>query len=289
MNPLSRVSRGLLCVLALCAWSECGAERARAAPRETPPTAGTASGAYADVHGLKMFYESRGDGPVLVLLHGGLASIPVWQEALDFFSQHFRVIAPEQMGHGRTADDPGRPFNYHDMAEDTVELLRQLDVKAARFLGWSDGGIIGLDMAMNHPQLVRSLAISGANLKPPPSAAPRKHMRPEDVPAFLHDAYVRLTPDGADHWPILVSRLEEMWWSQPSFTEADLAKITARTLVIAGDRDFVTPEESVELWRGIPAAELWIVPNGTHGVPKLHASDFNATVLAFFNRASATP
>ena len=100
---------------------------------------------YAAVNRLNMYYEVHGDGPPLLLLHGGTGSIPAkW---IPFFSTQFRVIAMEQMGHGRTADVMDRSFHCHDMAEDTVELMRQLGIESAVVVGFSDGGIIGLDMA----------------------------------------------------------------------------------------------------------------------------------------------
>ncbi|MEP6893827.1 MAG: alpha/beta hydrolase [Gaiellaceae bacterium] len=115
---------------------------------------------YAAVNGLNMYYEDHGEGPALLLLHGGSGSIP--EKWIPFFSPPFRVIAMEQMGHGRTADVTERPFHYHDMAEDTVELMRQLGIARAAIVGYSDGGIIGLDMAIHHPGRVTKLAITGA-------------------------------------------------------------------------------------------------------------------------------
>ncbi len=102
----------------------------------------------------------------LVILHCGTCAIDVWPQSIAFFSKRYQVIAPEQMGHGHTADDPKRAFDYHAMAEDTVELLRQLKVEGAFLIGWSDGGIIALDIAMHHPDLVKKLAVSGANIHP---------------------------------------------------------------------------------------------------------------------------
>jgi pimeloyl-ACP methyl ester carboxylesterase len=107
---------------------------------------------YAAVNGLNMYYEVHGEGPPLLLLHGGSGSIP--EKWIPFFSPRFQVIAMEHMGHGRTADLGDRPFHYHDMAEDTVELMRQLKVESAVVVGYSDGGIIGLDIAIHHPEIV---------------------------------------------------------------------------------------------------------------------------------------
>jgi pimeloyl-ACP methyl ester carboxylesterase len=249
-----------------------------------PKPSAPETGHYASVHGLKMYYEIHGAGPPLLLLHGGLSSIPVWPQAIEYFSREYQVIAPEQMGHGRTADDPGRPMDYHAMAEDTVELLRQLKIAQVFVLGHSDGGIVGLDLAINHPGLVRKLAVSGANFSPaaPPKPGETHQMSADDIPKFIREPYERLSPDGPAHWPVLFARVSAMWQTQPNFTRPQLAAIVAPTLVIAGDHDFVSPEYTVALWRAVPKAELWIAANSTHGLPVRRAELFNRTVDAFF-------
>ena len=118
---------------------------------------------FAAVNGIDMYYEIHGDGSPLLLLHGGMASTP--EKWIPFFAPHFRVIAPEQMGQGRTADLVDRPLHYHDMAEDTLELMSQLGIGSARVIGYSDGGIIGLDMAIHHPKRVTSLVVTGATAR----------------------------------------------------------------------------------------------------------------------------
>ena len=250
---------------------------APAAAKEATPSG---QGHYAAVHGLKMYYEIHGQGETLLLLHGGLASIPVWPEAIAYFSKNYQVIAPEQMGHGRTADMPSRPMDYHAMAEDTVELLRQLNIKAVYVLGWSDGGIVGFDLAINHPDLVKKLAVSGASYTPNVPATPPD--APDHIPQFIREPYERLSPDGAAHWPVFLARLRTMWLTQPNIAPEKLAAITAPTLVMAGDHDFYSPEYTATMWRFIPKAQLWIAPNSTHGLPKMRAALFNEMVGNFF-------
>jgi pimeloyl-ACP methyl ester carboxylesterase len=221
---------------------------------------------YAAVNGLNMYYEVHGEGPPLMLLHGGLGSIP--EKWIPFFSPPFQVIAMEQMGHGRTTDLVDRPFHYHDMAEDTVELMRQLGIESASVLGYSDGGIIGLDMAIHNPERVTKLAVTGANCRTDGYTAENlEWVRSFDPDAYpVSDAYARLSPDGADHWPILLRRLKPMWTVEPSFTHEQLQSIGAPTLVIVGDDDIVTPGHAVEMFRTIPAAQLCVVPHSGHGV-----------------------
>jgi len=213
-----------------------------------------------------MYYEVHGEGPPLLLLHGGSGSIP--EKWIPFFSPRFQVIAMEQMGHGRTADLPDRPFHYHDMAEDTVELMRQLGIESAAIVGYSDGGIIGLDLAIHHPERVAKLAVTGANSRTDGYTAENlelvRSLNPDAEP--VSDAYARLSPDGAEHWPIVLRRLQRMWAVEPSFTREQLQSIEAPTLVIVGDADIVTPEHAVEMFRTIPAAQLCVVPHSGHGV-----------------------
>jgi pimeloyl-ACP methyl ester carboxylesterase len=218
------------------------------------------------VNGLSMYYEAHGAGPPLLLLHGGWDSIP--EKWLPFFTSHFRVIAPEQMGHGRTADRVDRSFHYHDMAEDTVELMRRLGIESALVVGYSDGGIIGLDMAIHHPERVTKLALTGANARLDGYTTEYQNWVHDLDPGShpVSDDYRRLSPDGAEHWPVFLRRLKIMWASEPSYTDEGLQRIEAPTLLIIGDCDIVTPEHAVEMFRTIPNAQLCVVPNASHGV-----------------------
>ena len=222
--------------------------------------------AYAAINGLNMYYEEHGDGPPLLLLHGGAGSIP--ERWIPLFSPRFRVIAMEQMGHGRTADLLDRPFHYHDMAEDTIELMRHLGIESACVVGYSDGGIIGLDIAIHHPDRVTKLAITGANARTDGYTAENQEMmrnlKPGDMP--ISESYRRLSPDGADHWPVFIDRLLRMWSVEPSLTGEELQSIKAPTLIIVGDDDIVRTEHSVEMFRAIPHAQLCVVPDSGHGV-----------------------
>jgi pimeloyl-ACP methyl ester carboxylesterase len=235
---------------------------------------------YSAVNGLNMYYEVHGDGPALLLLHGGSGSVP--EKWIPFFSPRFQVIATEQMGHGRTADLIDRPFHYHDMAEDTVELMRQLGIERASVLGYSDGGIIGLDMAIHHSERVTRLAITGANSRIDGYTAENlvwiDSFDPDDAP--VSDAYARLSPDGPDHWPIVLRRLKRMWAVEPSFTREQLQSIQAPTLIVVGDNDIVTPEHAVEMFRSIPGAQLSVVPGAGHGAMP------NETILTFLQETS---
>ena len=185
------------------------------------------------------------------------------------------------MGDGRTADAVNRSFHYHDMAEDTVELMRQLEIESAVVVGFSDGGIIGLDMAIHHPERVAKLVVSGANSRTDGYTSENlewvRTFNPDDEP--VTDAYGHLSPDGADHWPTFLGRLRPMWATEPNFTRAEMQSIEAPTLIIVGDGDIVRPEHAVEMFRMIPDSQLCVVPHAGHGVmPK-------ETILTFLQEA----
>jgi len=240
-----------------------------------PPPSAEDPMPYAAVNGLEMYHEVHGEGPPLLLLHGGSGSIiEPW---ILPFSSSYQVIAVEQMGHGRTADDPSRPFHYHDMAEDTLGLMDHLGVQRAVVVGHSDGGIIGLDLAIHHPERVDRLVATGANARTDGYTAENLGWIHDFDPAELpvSAAYARLSPDGPEHWPIFVARLKRMWSEEPDLTDAELATIKAPTLLIVGDADIVTVEHTVDMFRTIPNARLCVVPQAGHG-----AMPFE-TVLAF--------
>jgi pimeloyl-ACP methyl ester carboxylesterase len=230
---------------------------------------------YASVNGLNMYYEIHGSGSPLLMLHGGSGSIS--EEWIPPFGAQFQVIAVEQMGHGRTADVMDRPFHYHDMAEDTVELMRQLEIASAVIVGYSDGGIIGLDIAIHHPEHVTKLVVTGANARTDGYTKENlewvRTLDPDGEP--VSDSYRSLSPDGAEHWPIFLGRLRSMWAVEPSIASEQLERIAAPTLLIIGDAD-----HAVEMFRTIPAAQLCVVPHAGHGVMPME------TVLTFLSEAS---
>jgi pimeloyl-ACP methyl ester carboxylesterase len=238
---------------------------------------------YAEVNGLDMYYEIHGDGPPLLLLHGGCGSISeLW---VSYFSPTFRVIAPEQMGHGRTADVVDRAFHYHDMAEDTVALMRELRIESASIVGYSDGGIIGLDIAIHHPERVSKLVVTGSNTRAdgytPDNLEWLRTFDPHETP--VTDDYARRSPHGAGYWPKLRERLRPMWLAEPNYSRDEVRGIGAPTLIIIGDDDIVTPEHAVEMFRTIPDARLCVIPRARHGVmPK-------ETILTFLHGDARIP
>lgn len=237
------------------------------------PEAIEVRGAHAGVNGVKLYYEVRGSGSPVVLLHGGLNTIETsFSKVLPDLARRYKVVAIEQRGHGHTADSDG-PLAYARMADDTAALLRHLDLGRADLVGWSDGGIIALLVASGHPQLVRRVVVSGVNTRldglPADSVKWLRETTADGLVKVLRkelrEAYDRAAPDGPAHWPIVVAKVRELWLSPVTVEKAQLAAIEAPVLVIAGDQDrFATPEHSVEIFRSLRRAQLWLVPGTGH-------------------------
>jgi pimeloyl-ACP methyl ester carboxylesterase len=232
-----------------------------------------------------MYYEVRGQGPVLVLLHGGGGNGMQFSHQVPAFERHFRLILPDMCAQGRTTDRPG-PLTYHAMAEDVIALMDQLGVKTFDVMGWSDGGNTGIDLAIHHPDRVRRLVTFGANFSP-------SGLQPGDVAwndtataaAFgegMHQSWTRLSPD-PDHYEAAMNKIILMWKTLPKFTVAELRSIRAPVLVCAGDHDLIRTEHTEALARAIPGAQLWIVPGASHGVILEKPEAVNARVLEFLS------
>jgi pimeloyl-ACP methyl ester carboxylesterase len=150
----------------------------------------------------------------------------------------------------------------------------------------SDGGIVGLDMAIHHPERVRKLGVTGANFRTDAYVEGFLNwlvtVKPDDWPPESCKMYERLSPDGPSHWPVVLERLQRMWAVEPEYTLEQMANINAPTLVIVGDRDLITLEHSVEMFRVIPDAQLAVLPNAGHGVVP------EETILTFFSEPLAS-
>jgi pimeloyl-ACP methyl ester carboxylesterase len=235
--------------------------------------------ARAHVNGVDTWYEERGEGEPLVLLHPGGADARAWGPAIDPLASRFRVFTPERRGHGRTPDVEG-PFTFAAMAADTVAFLEQVVGGPADLVGYSAGAVVALEVALRRPDLVRRLVlISGV------------FHRDGWIPAAIdpalppHDAiargYAELSPDGADHFPVVVEKLRRMNFEEPRLEVDDLAAVGSRTLVMLGDDDEVVIEHGVACYRAIPDAELAVIPGTSHGLLHEKPELCNSMLLEF--------
>ncbi|WP_399945833.1 alpha/beta fold hydrolase [Streptomyces sp. BBFR25] len=228
-------------------------------------------GEYADLPGVRTWYEAEGTGEPLVLLHGGLCTNDTWGAQRPDLAAAYRVLLPERRAHGHTPDVPG-PLTYRDMAEDTVAFVETVVGGPAHLVGWSDGGVVALLVAVARPDLVRRAVVIGANFRPGTECFAEPGMLDAMTPegpdlAFFRELYEAVSPDGADHWPVVAAKVLDMWRTQPTLTADELARVRAPTLVMAGDDDLMTLEHTTALYRAVPGAQLAVVPGASHLVP----------------------
>jgi pimeloyl-ACP methyl ester carboxylesterase len=237
-----------------------------------------------DIDGLPVFYETEGDGDPIVLLHGGLADNSTWAAQFGGFSPHRWVIAPERQGHGHTPDRPG-PITYEAMADQTVRFLVALDLGPVDLLGWSDGGMVGTLIAAEHPDLVRTLSVTGSGFSSagyvPGAMEEFLALPPDDEEMALFAAmYAGASPDGPEHFPEMWEKIRTLWAEPFDWTD-QLKRITAPTLVIVGDDDYIAVGHAEEFSRGVSNGQLAVVPGASHLLPMEKPDLFNELVLAF--------
>ncbi|MFR0353201.1 alpha/beta fold hydrolase [Streptomyces sediminimaris] len=247
-------------------------------------------GDYVALPGVRTWYETDGaeDAEPLLLLHGGMCTNETWGAQRADLAAAYRLFLPERRAHGHTPDVEG-PLSYGDMADDTVDFIEAVVETPVHLVGWSDGGIVALLVALVRPDLVRRVVAIGANFRPTPEIAADPAMfehLTDDGPATapLRDMYAAASPDGAGHWPVVVRKLADMFAVEPALTTADLSRITAPTLVLAGDDDMMTLEHTIDLYRAIPASQLAIVPGTSHAAPMEKPALVNRLILDFLTK-----
>ena len=236
-------------------------------------------GRYIAANGLDIYYEEYGEGEPLLLLHGGTATVQSWQQHIPAFAPHFRVIALDSRGHGKT-NNPAGELSYSMMAADVAAFIQALDLEKPLVLGYSDGGQIALELGMRYPDLASALVLGGTCYKFPeqyfealkgfgvvPSGAvtvERMQIESPEWVEYLKTEHARA--DDSDYWQTLMKQISSLWWNVQDYRIEDLEKITAPTLIILGDRDEGAGlEQAVEMYRYIPNAELAVLPNADHG------------------------
>lgn len=228
------------------------------------------AGSYKEINGIKMYYEVYGSGKPLVLLHGNGGSIKGHGHRIAYFKQFFKVIAIDSRGHGKSVDPSNKQLNYVDMTRDVSTLLDSLKIDSAYVWGQSDGGILGLLLAINHPEKVSKLSTFGANLFPGKKAVY------DEIDTMVKET-LKTTKD--PHTVNLYNLLEY----QPNITEKDLHKIKCPVLIMSGDRDAIRLEHSIKIFDNIPNSNFFVMPGATHFGSYEKPDLFNIVLLSFFN------
>lgn len=250
---------------------------------QAPATAGqkiiygsnSKAGNYFNNRGFKMYYETYGAGAPLLIIHGNGGSINDFTNQVPFFEKKYKVIVADSRAQGKSIDN-GDSLSYEMMADDLNALLDHLHLDSCFVIGWSDGGINGLLLAIRHPDKVKKLAVTGANLVPDSSA-----VEPEIF------TWAKSLSDSINKLPLspevkTYRKLFNLLAHEPNITTAQLQTIKCPVLVIGGDHDVIRPRHTMLIAESIPRSYLWILPNSGHSTPVVYKDLFNETVNDFF-------
>jgi pimeloyl-ACP methyl ester carboxylesterase len=240
---------------------------------------------------LELYYEEYGSGSPLLLLHGFGGCTQTWQPFVDALAAHYRLIVVDLRGHGHSTN-PGNTFTHRDAASDVCAVLDHLGIDRCAAMGISTGGMVLLHIATSQPQRLHAMVLVSATTHFPEQA--RTIMRRvsfRTMPEYVRAMYRECAPRGDAQIRQLVAQFNAFAVSDDdmNFTEATLSTITARTLVVHGDRDAFFPVDiPVRLYQSVPDAALWIIPGGDH-VPIYDADvQFTATTLRFLQGTDLT-
>ena len=260
------------------------APRPTSAPPAAAPPASVTSVAYGAnaaasgtfTHdGVTFYYETYGNGEPLLLVHGNGQSIGSMAAQIEFFKTHRKVVAMDSRDHGRSSDSAG-PITYEKMTDDLAALIDHLGLRPVDVVGWSDGGIEALLLGVRHPAKVRKLVSMAANLNPSTKAIYEEtDALVRQMLADMPEA-VRSTPEGKR-----AVKVAGMMLKEPNIDPSLLEKVSAPTLVLAGDHDLIRTDHIVEIYNHLPNAQLAIFPDSTHMVPFDNPELFNGTVQRF--------
>jgi pimeloyl-ACP methyl ester carboxylesterase len=221
---------------------------------------------YVDAGGVRTWYTACGAGEPLVYLHGAFGDSNELGPGLGAYTGRFRVYLPERRGHGRTPDVDG-PFTFPAVAADMIAFLDAVVGGPVDLVGYSDGATTALHVALERPDLVRRLVLISGQFHQRgliPGILDAPGVAEGLVASPLAASYAAVSPDGADHFPVIVEKIVEMALTGPNLAAEQLRAVTARTLVISADDDAVHLEHTVELYRSIPDSELAVVPGTSH-------------------------
>jgi pimeloyl-ACP methyl ester carboxylesterase len=236
-----------------------------------------AAGRYVTTRGFKMYYETYGKGQPLLIIHGNGGSINNFSGQIPFFADQYQVIVADSRAQGKSADAKDS-LSYEMMADDLNALLDSLHLAQCNVIGWSDGGINGLLLAMRHPDKVNKLAVTGANLWPDTSAVDPFIYK---FAMNLNDSLRKLPASPAVKNDLKLARLLSY---EPHIKAAQLKKIQCPVLVIGGDHDVILPKHTMLIAESIPQSYLWLIPGAGHSTPIFFKEQFNSTVLNFFRK-----
>lgn len=280
-KSLNRVFIGLLAICLTLPYATIIA--AQGDSPELPPAV---ESGMVPVNDIEMYYATYGDptNAPLILLHGGLGNADYFVNQIPAFSEQYYVITADSRGHGRSTMSD-QQIGYALMASDVLALMDYLGIEAANLVGWSDGGIIGLDIAINHPERLLKLVAYGANYNP--SGVREDIGENERFNAYIEMAaadYARLSPN-PDNFDAFLENIGNMWATEPNYTVEQMSSITVPTLILDGiQEEAIYPEHDLEMAELIPTADLALMGGVGHFAMWEATDEFNDIILNYLSR-----
>ena len=254
------------------------------------PKLTTKQGHSVQISNIEMYYEEYGVGKPLLLLHGFGGCSLNWHPFIDKLSEHYRLIVVDLRGHGHSTN-PENKFTHREAANDVFLLLEKLGVDHFSAMGMSTGGMTLLHLATSQPRRIDSMVLISTTSHFTDQA--RTIMRRasfDTMPKEVQEMYQECAKRGDEQIRQLITQFNALHknYDDMNFTAESLSTITARTLVIHGDRDNFFPVEfAVNIYRSIPDTALWIIPNGNH-VPIYDSMvPFTSTALRFLDKSDS--
>jgi pimeloyl-ACP methyl ester carboxylesterase len=252
----------------------------------TPTLPTSAQSGYALVNGIKIWYAVFGAGPPVIMLHGGLANSNYWGNQVRALSPHYQVIVMDSRGHGRSTRNT-QPYGYELIASDAIGLMDYLKIRKAAIVGWSDGAILGLEIAIHDPERLTKLFAFAANSDPSGVLDIAKSPVFNAYIARAATEYRRLSPT-PDQYQSFLHEISKMWETQPHLTAEQLHGIKAPTWIVDGDHDEAIKRENTEfIATAIPNSGLLLQPEVSHFSFLQDPVQFNNDLLHFLQHASA--
>jgi pimeloyl-ACP methyl ester carboxylesterase len=254
-----------------------------------PPLPAAQTSGYAPVNGVKLWYAEYGAGAPVILIEGGLDSTAAWGYLIPALAKQYRVIAIDTRCQGRSTCSPA-PLSYHLFAQDMIGAMNHLHLQRAAVVGWSDGAIIGIDMALHHPDRVTKLFAYGANSNVAAVNVSAPQSPESKERGALNEAWEKKiyeeqspTPNG---WSSINARVDTLWLTQPDFTAEQLRSIRVPTWIVDGDRDDSIKRSDTDFMaRTIPGASEMIFPHAGHHLLWTEPGIFTQAVLTFLEGA----
>lgn len=222
-------------------------------------------GDYRGIRDASLWVEERGEGDAVLLLHGGMSDLEEFDSNLFLLADRFRVIGYDRRGFGRSADTG--PFTMEAMADDASTVIESVAGGPAHLVGYSAGGMVAALVAIRRPDLVSSLTIISSALQADDwivrPQAPATDSADAGYPSVIVDRYAQLSPDGREHFPVLIHKAAKLAAHDAASADA-LASYPGRALIVTADDDFVTLESQIALYRTLRHGELAVVPGASH-------------------------